>query len=84
MAVTKIRCSQGGEWKTKDQYSQSALRKFQKKVGMGIATPAESSIACVEHSRGTKAPEMQCQGPCDKWRELHFFSKSTRRNGINV
>ncbi|KAK4667287.1 hypothetical protein QC763_307860 [Podospora pseudopauciseta] len=82
MVGNKIRCENGGEWKAREKFSHSALRKYQKKLGNGIATPAQSTISCLEHSSGNKAPEMKCEGPCDRWRELDFFSKSTRRNKV--
>ncbi|CAP70723.1 uncharacterized protein PODANS_3_7860 [Podospora anserina S mat+] len=84
MVGNKIRCENGGEWKAREKFSHSALRKYQKKLGNGIATPAQSTISCLEHSSGNKAPEMKCEGPCDRWRELDFFSKSTRRNKVYV
>ncbi|KAK4195319.1 Stc1 domain-containing protein [Triangularia verruculosa] len=80
MSASKIRCESGGEWNDRSAYSQSALRKYQKKIAIKAATPTHSTISCIRHSAATKAPEMQCEGPCDKFLPLDSFSKSSRRN----
>ncbi|KAK0674593.1 Stc1 domain-containing protein [Cercophora samala] len=82
MVATKIRCQNGGEWKGRDKFSQSSLRRFHKKMGNGLATPDRSTISCLEHTISNQRVELQCEGPCDRWRELEFFSKSTRRNQV--
>ncbi|KAL2021545.1 hypothetical protein VTK56DRAFT_7044 [Thermocarpiscus australiensis] len=78
----RLRCAQGGEWKTRDHYSQNQLSKYDREARKGKASPAQTGINCKEHS-SKQALELQCNGPCGSWRELRHFSKNTRRNGKN-
>jgi hypothetical protein len=78
----QLRC-ENGEWKTRDQFSNNQLLKYDQQVRKGRATAAKSGIRCLEHS-SKQALELKCNGPCNRWRGLQFFSKSTRRNGKNV
>jgi hypothetical protein len=78
----RLRC-ENGEWKTRDEFSNNQLLKYDQQVRNGRATPAKSDIRCLEHSN-KQALELKCNGPCNRWRALRLFSKSTRRNGKNV
>jgi hypothetical protein len=80
--ATQLRC-ESGEWKARDQFSRNQLEKFDTQARRGNATPSRTGIRCVAHSQ-KQALEMRCKGPCNRWRELRFFSKNTRRNGKNV
>ncbi|KAK4155094.1 hypothetical protein C8A00DRAFT_13833 [Chaetomidium leptoderma] len=77
----RLRC-ESGEWKTRDQFSQNQLIKYDKQARSGRATASKTGIRCMEHT-SKPVVELQCEGPCDRMRELRFFSKSTRRNGKN-
>ncbi|KAJ4307191.1 hypothetical protein N0V88_000570 [Collariella sp. IMI 366227] len=77
--VTRMRCEHG-EWKTRDQFSNKQLAKYDEQARKGRATPTVTGIRCLEHS-SKQSLEMKCQGPCSRRKELHFFSKRTRRNG---
>ncbi|KAL2129865.1 hypothetical protein VTI74DRAFT_7196 [Chaetomium olivicolor] len=79
--ATRLRCEHG-EWKTRDQFSNSQLAKYDEQARKGRATPTVTGIRCNEHS-SKQALELKCKGPCGRWRELGFFSRNSRRNGKN-
>ncbi|KAK4242091.1 hypothetical protein C8A03DRAFT_29675 [Achaetomium macrosporum] len=78
---SRLRC-ESGEWKARSQFSKKQLEKYDRQARNGYAAPAKTGIRCLEHAPG-KVLEIQCNGPCTQWRELRFYSKSTRRNGKN-
>lgn len=69
----KIRCSIGGEWKPRCEFSNRQLQKFD----TSRASPGKSGVSCKVHT-AQPARELQCEGPCGLWRPLEHFSKSTR------
>lgn len=78
----RLRC-ENGEWKTRSQFSKSQLDKYNQRVRAGTSAPNKTGMRCTEHSK-QQTLEIQCQGPCNRFRELNLFSRSTRRNGKNV
>ncbi|KAH6622809.1 Stc1 domain-containing protein [Chaetomium tenue] len=75
MAPQRLRCQQG-EWKTRDQFSNRQLAKYDKETRYGKATPSKSGIRCTEHS-GAPTNEVLCKGPCRRKRDRQCFSKRT-------
>ncbi|KAL1875349.1 hypothetical protein VTK73DRAFT_10083 [Phialemonium thermophilum] len=79
----KIKCELGGEWRPLSQFSKSQLRKYRISVRSNkTVIPSNSKISCRVH-KGGSPNELQCEGPCNTWRALQFFSKRTRADGIN-
>ncbi|KAK4115806.1 hypothetical protein N656DRAFT_842617 [Canariomyces notabilis] len=81
MEAGMIKCQSCGKWKQRGHFSQRQLAKYDKNAATNHASPAKSGIQCKEHASNTL--EMKCNGPCNRVRELRFFSKSTRRSGKN-
>ncbi|KAK4032095.1 hypothetical protein C8A01DRAFT_20793 [Parachaetomium inaequale] len=81
MTAGRLRCEHG-EWKTRDHFSQSQLRKYDQQARSGNATASQTGIRCTEHT-GRQPLELKCNGPCNRWRDLRMFSKSTRRKGTH-
>ncbi|KAL2019073.1 hypothetical protein VTK56DRAFT_10104 [Thermocarpiscus australiensis] len=77
--ATRLRC-ENGEWKTRDQFSKKQLQKYDAQARNGGAVASRTGIRCIEHS-AKQSLELKCKGPCNRWRELRFFSKNTRHNG---
>ncbi|KAL2255473.1 hypothetical protein VTK26DRAFT_3284 [Humicola hyalothermophila] len=82
-AATQLRCETCGVFKGRDQFSMSQLAKYNNKARQGTATPGHTGISCKTHNAGP-SQEIKCEGPCGRWRELRYFSKSTRKKGQNV
>jgi hypothetical protein len=82
MTNGRLRCEHG-EWKTREHFSQSQLRKYDQQARNGSATASQTGIRCTEHTGG-QPHELKCRGPCNRWRNLRLFSKSTRRNKKQV
>ncbi|TPX10974.1 uncharacterized protein E0L32_008011 [Thyridium curvatum] len=82
--TNKIRCSTGGEWRARGEFSKNQLRKYDenlRKRSPGV-TAADSGINCLEHS-GNVAKELRCKGPCQQWLAFSQFSKRTRKMNRN-
>ncbi|KAK4190240.1 Stc1 domain-containing protein [Podospora australis] len=88
MRYGEIKCDVGEEWKTRDQYSQTSLKKYDDAVRRGKAHPDKSGIKCIDHTgsitKRKNVEELACQGPCGEIKSLDQFSKSSRKNGRNV
>lgn len=68
----------GGEWKDPAQFSKRQLQVYMTNLRTKKnVTPAQSGIACRIHT-GEQIHELQCDGPCNKWQPLQYFSKSSR------
>ncbi len=80
--LNRLRC-ENGEWRTRSDFSNNQLARYDQALRNHKATPAKTGIRCTEHIN-KQAVELKCQGPCGRWREMRFFSRSTRRNGKDV
>lgn len=78
------KCAIGGEWKPTGGFSERALNGVLWKLQMNQKVdPANSGMKCMEHTTANRN-EIHCQGPCNRIKPIGEFSKSTRRNGVDV
>ena len=78
---SRIRCRVGNEMKSKDEFSQSQLKRLADLVARGQRIqPDKGIIACMAHS-GAPRDELKCRGPCGKYKHISEFSKNQRKTG---
>ena len=83
MAADRLRCERGREWAARSKFSPNQLARYATRARQGNATPERSGISCKDHPP-PPTHELKCEGPCDRRRDLRFFSKNTRKKGTNV
>jgi hypothetical protein len=83
MAADRLRCERGYEWAARSKFSPNQLARYATRARQGNATPERSGISCKDHPP-PPTHELKCEGPCDRRRDLRFFSKNTRKKGTNV
>ncbi len=79
----RIRCSTGSEWKSRNEFSNNQLRKFETAFSCGRASAGDSGISCRQHTV-IPASELQCKGPCGRFLSIDSFTKNARHNGTLV
>ncbi|GAB1312950.1 hypothetical protein MFIFM68171_03160 [Madurella fahalii] len=80
MVADRVWCTAHCKWMPRGKFSRNQLQKYEKRLKEKLVSPNNSGIQCIEHSK-PNTPELQCQGPCNRVRELRYFSKNTRRSG---
>ena len=68
-------------FKLNAHFSNKELNNYRNQVGNGRQLDTTlARLRCRECS-GAQLQELQCEGPCGKWKSLDGFSKSQRKAG---